>query len=150
MPETDGGAIVVNAEVRSTLVSPPRAPRRPFSTVTTYRVDVARRPFGVKVAAVASSFQLIRPGTTAPTGVRTVMPPPAERSIGWLKVIVTACCGLANWVLSSGEIAATPGVTVVKLQRWSSARTPSAALLRVFATRTRYVVVGRRSVGMNR
>src|SRR5207244_11256062 len=105
---TDGGAIVVNAEVRSTLVSPPRAPRRPFSMVTTYRVDVARRPFGVKVAAVASSFQLIRPGTTAPTGVRTVMPPPAERSIGRLQVPVSACWGLAQWGLLWRCVCATP------------------------------------------
>ena len=102
-----------------------------------YFDDSPRRAVGTKVATVASSFQMIRPGTAAPVVSRTAMPPAAERSIAWLKVIVTSWRGLANWVLSSGAIEATAGVTVVNDQRKSSARTPSAAELRPFATRSR-------------
>ena len=87
---TAGRPTVVNDEVRSSEVSPPRAPRSPFSTDTTYLDDSPSRTVGLKVATVTSSFQLIRPGTAAPVRSRTAMPPATERSIDWLKVIATS------------------------------------------------------------
>ena len=147
---TAGRPTVVNDEVRSSEVSPPRAPRSPFSTDTTYLDDSPSRTVGLKVATVTSSFQLIRPGTAAPVRSRTAMPPAAERSIDWLKAMATSWFGLANCVFSSGVIDATAGVTVLNDQRKSSASAPSAAEARPFATPRRYVAFGSRSLGMKR
>ena len=77
----------------------------------------------------------MRPATADPSLARTAIPAAAERSIGWLNVIVTSCDGLANWVLSSGVTFATDGATVVKVETKSSRSTPSAAELSPFAIR---------------
>ena len=154
--EIDGRAIVVNVEVRAAAVSLPCAPLRPLATVTVYFVSTPIRAVGLKMTTASPSLQVNFPATAAsrmPPGKfepRTLIPFAADRSIGWLKRTTTSWNGPANFVLSTGEIASTAGVTVVNAQRKSSWSTPSAAEARPFAIRMRYVVAEARSSGRKR
>jgi len=57
--------------------------------------------------------------------------------MGWLKWTRTCCHGPAQSARSSGVIKVMPGEIVVKVERTSSWRMPSAAEVRPFATVTR-------------
>ena len=128
--------------MRAAAVSLPCAPLRPLATVTVYFVSTAMRAVGLKVTTASPSLQVNFPGLGAvstspstPFEPRTLIPFAADRSMGWLKRTTTSWNGPANFVLSSGEIASTAGVTVVKVQRKSSWSAPSAAEVRPFAIR---------------
>ena len=166
-----GQSSVVNEAARSDGIAMPPAPSMPAGAMTVY--DVLRRSgvSGVSVTTVEASFQL---NVTATLGSSSTSNAPnvglssghvggrhpctwntspastEARSMGWLNAITTLRSCSTNVELSCGLMLFTTGRIVVNCHATSSSSTPSVAEVSPAGIRTRYSVLGRRSVGMKR
>ena len=156
-----GGLTVVKRETRPERNSPPFAPLSPAGAISSYAALSASGPVGVSVTTVSlflhSNEVVTSPDhenaslTPGSLSARSTRPASTEaRSIGWLNATTKGPPGSTNDVRSPGRNHVIAGWKAENLHSKSASRTPSAAEVSPAGIRTRYSVLGRRSVGMKR